>query len=275
MDRLHLAGKWVLVTGASSGLGQSMAQLLAKEHRANLVVVARRRERLEALKQELEAAHGVRVRPVVADLCKLEDVDRVLTEATNGIQLQSAILNAGVTYFGEHAKLEWSAFEAMLHTNVTSIVRLSNGLVPHLIGAPDGALMLVSSMAGLTPVPYQTAYSGTKAFLNAFGEGLWHELKGQRISVTTYSPGGIETEMTATDSFEPLQGWLIPVERAAREGLDALVRRKRLHVPGALNRAALVAMQLLPNRLTVGQVAATYRNALQVTSRAAGKASKT
>jgi short-subunit dehydrogenase len=263
MKSMDFRGKWVMVTGASSGLGRSMADVLAREHGANIVPVARRQERLLDLKRELETRAGVKVEPVAADLSKLEDIDRALEHATAGRQLYAAVLNAGVTHFGGYDELTWSQFEAMLNTNVTSIVRMTTALVPHLEkGALGGGIMLVSSMAGITPLPYQAAYSGTKAFVIHFGCAMSHELYDKNVSITIYAPGGIATEMTAGERFNSLRRWLMPVEAAAREGVDAFRRRKYLHVPGATNKLGTVLFRLLPQRMVTGQVAASYRRAL-------------
>jgi short-subunit dehydrogenase len=261
MERVDFRNRWVLVTGASSGLGRELARRLAFDHGANLVVVARRSDRLEELKTELESSARVTVRPVVADLSNLAGVDAVVTRATAGIQLYAAILNAGVTHFGPHQSLAWSQFESMLHTNVTSVVRLTNDLLPRLEAYPGGALMIVSSMAGLVPVPYQTAYSATKAFLVNFTAGLTQELRGRPVSITTYAPGGIATEMTAGESFRPLRRWLIPVEAAAKDALKAMRERKGLHVPGWTNRLAVVA-SALPGDFVARRLAAAYGKAL-------------
>lgn len=256
--------RWVLITGASSGLGREMARILAKEHKANLVLVARRKERLAELKSELEASAGVSVVTISADLTNLEDVDRVFQEATQGRTIYGVILNAGVTHFGTYDELSWAAFQNMLATNVTSVVRLSMSFLPYLREQnAGGGLMLVASMAGLTPVPYQTAYSGTKGFLVNFGRGLYHELHGKNVSVTTFVPGGIVTEMTAGERFVPLKGWLMPVDRCASEAIRAFVRREYMCVPGFTNRVGSVLMRFLPERLLTSRVAATYRMALE------------
>jgi uncharacterized protein len=260
---MDLRGKWVLVTGASAGLGHSLAQKLATEHGANLVVTARRAERLDALKTQLEAAANVQVVPLVGDMARAEDVERLLSEATAGRQLSAAILNAGITHLGRHDELQWQAFLALLQINVTANVRLASELAKHMQAHQlGGAIMLVSSLAGVMPVPFQSAYSGTKAFLNAFGVGLAHELKGSKVSVTVFAPGGIATEMTATDRFAPLSKWLAPVETVADEALAALQRRDELAVPGFLNRLGVFAFRLVPRSFAVGQLARTYRKAL-------------
>ncbi len=261
MERVRFKGRWVLVTGASGGLGQELARRLAYDHGANLIVTARREARLQDLKVELESRAGIEVRVRACDLAKLADVDALLEEATRGPKLYAAILNAGVTHFGVHEALGWSDFEAMLHTNVTSVVRATNALVPHLEAHPGGALMLVSSMAGMMPIPYQTAYSATKAFLVHFGVGLANELAGRSVSITTFTPGGIATEMTSGSAFHTLRGWLAPPDRVAREALDAMIAREHLHVPGWPNRLAAAASGALPN--FVGRrLAAAYRKAL-------------
>ena len=147
--------RWVLVTGASSGLGRAMATKLAREHGASIVAVARREERLEALRREVEATGSSRVHPIAADLSNPCEVERVLREANDGRRLYAAILNAGVTYFGSHADLEWATFRRMLEVNVASNVRLTSELLPQIEqNGEDGGVMLVASMAGLIPIPY-------------------------------------------------------------------------------------------------------------------------
>lgn len=264
---LNFRGRWVLVTGASSGLGEEMARQLAQKHGANLILVARRKQRLDELKAELEG-HGVQALAISADLSKLEDVERVVEEANRGRELYAAILNAGITHFGPHEKLEWSEFQRMLDTNVTGVTRMTGLLIPKLeqTGA-GGGLMLVASMAGITPVPYQTAYSATKAFLVHLGCGLWHELRDRPLSITTFAPGGVVTEMTAGESFGPLRGWLMPVKDAAADGLDAFRRRKYLHVSGAANRIGSAFTKFLPQQTLTGFVAASYRRALERTGK--------
>ena len=262
MNPMELRGRWVLVTGASSGLGREMAKILAVTYGANLVISARREDRLLELKTELEHSAGVKVEICVADLSKLDDVDRLIEMASKGRPLFGAILNAGVTHFGDYAAVTWDGFRTMLDTNVIATVRLATALVP-VLEAQAGGLMIVSSMAGIHPVPYQTHYSATKAFLVHFGVGLWHELQGRNVSVTVYAPSGVISEMTAGESFTPLRRWLMPVAQAASEGVEAFRNRKYLHISGFANRLGSAFTRLLPQRFTTSIVAAQYRNALK------------
>jgi short-subunit dehydrogenase len=263
MKPLNFRGRTVLVTGASSGLGREMARYLAKTHGANLILVARRESRLSELKQELETAASVQVRCVIADLSRIEDVDRVVHEVGSQ-DLYAAILNAGITHFGPNEKLEWDVFQRMLDLNVKGVVRMTTGLLS-MVEAQSGGLMLVSSLTGIVTVPYQTAYSATKGFLVHYGWGLAHELVGRKVSVTTYAPGGINTEMTDGENFGPLRRWLMPAEQAAREGVEALRRRKPLHIPGVTYRWGMALVGLLPRGLTTRVVAGQYKRALQKT----------
>jgi uncharacterized protein len=269
MKPLELRNRWVLITGASSGLGREMARVLARDHAANLVIVARRLERLVVLATELEKAHGVSVRVIAADLSREGEADRVFVEATRESNLAGAILNAGITHFGNWDELSWEAFQNMHALNVTSVVRMTTLLLPYLEKrAEAGALMLVSSMAGLMPIPYQTAYSATKGFLVNFGCGLHHEMLPRGVSVTTFVPGGIRTEMTDGERFDGLRGWLMPVDRCALEAVGAFRERAYLHSPGFVYRVGAVVSRLLPQRLFIGRVAAQYRRSLEAVAKA-------
>lgn len=271
MGMMQLRGRWVLLTGASSGLGKAMAVELAAAHGANLVLVARREERLRELGKDLEDEHGIQTAVVVADLTREEDARRTFEEATAGRVVHAAILNAGVTFMGHHDELDWEGFQRMLSLNVSSVVLLSSLLLPYLEAqADDGGLLIVSSLAGLTPVAYQSAYSGTKAFLVNYGCSLHHEMKGRGVTVSTFAPGGIDTEMTSGRRFDDLRGWLMPADVCAREAIRGLRKRRYLHVPGLLYRWGSVLMRLLPQSFFVGRVAAQYRHSLARAAEAEG-----
>ncbi len=264
MAQLQFSNKWVLVTGASSGLGYEMAMQLATLHKANLIVVARRADKLEALKKEIETKAAVQVKTVVADLSLLEDIDRVVAVALEEDNLYAAILNAGITYFGQHLELEWPAFEKMLQTNVSGMVRMTQQLAAYFERTgKEGGLMVVSSMAAVLPTPYQAAYSGTKGFMLNFITALSHELQNKKFSMTVYLPGGMATEMTDNEKFSPLKSWLMPVAEAARQGLAALRKRKATHVPGATNRLGAYLSGIIPKRIIIRGMAKTYGKALK------------
>ncbi|MFY0579814.1 SDR family NAD(P)-dependent oxidoreductase [Cystobacter fuscus] len=258
--------RWTLVTGASSGLGLEMARAIARDHGGNVVLVARREDRLKTLCEELRAKHGVQAAFIVADLSRPEDVERVFAEATRERVLHGAILNAGVTYWGEAMKLDWDAFQALLNTNVTSMVRLSSLLLPHLIEQARGGaagLMLISSVAAFIPVPYQAAYSGTKAFILSYGQALAQELRHTGVSVTVFAPGGISTELLESSGlsrrFKAGDLGVMTAAQCASHAVRAFVQRKELSIPGLLNQTLALASRLLPRGLLAQRTAAMYR----------------
>ena len=264
MAQLQFKNKWVLVTGASSGLGYETAMQLAVVHQANLILVARRSDKLEILKQQIEAKSQVQVKTVTADLSLMEDIDLVLQMALAEDNLYGAILNAGITYFGQHLDLEWRAFEKMLQTNVTGMVRMTQQLVAYFErNQKEGGLMIVSSMAAVLPTPYQAAYSGTKGFMLNFITALSHELQNKKFSMTVYLPGGMVTEMTDNEKFSPLKRWMMPVGEAARQGLTAFRKRKVTHVPGATNRLVGYLSRIIPKKIIVRGMARIYARALK------------
>lgn len=264
---MHVKGQWVWVTGASSGLGLELSKQFARLG-ANLVISARRVDRLEALATELRQ-QGVEVQVLPADMSKPADVEHCL-DVIKRSKVSVVVLNAGVTHFGHHHELEWSAFQAMLQTNVISTTRLTSELVRHFQAHEvEARVMIVSSLTGLMPVPFQTAYSGTKAFLIAYGTALAHELQGSKVSVTVFAPGGIATEQTAGERFNTLRGWLAPVDAVALEALGALRARPSLHIQGFLNRVGFLLMRFIPRDLAMQLVSREYRKALSAAGVAA------
>lgn len=269
---LELRGRWTLVTGASSGLGVEIARSIARDQGGHVLVVARRRDRLEALCEELRSRYGVQAVSIAADLSRPEDVERVFTEATRERELHGVILNAGVTYWGEALKLDWGEFQAMLNTNVTSLVRLSTLFAHHFIERKTGGgLMFVSSVAGLLPVPYQAAYSGTKAFILSYGQALAQEVRNQGLSVTVFAPGGISTELLVksglSNRFKAGDIGVMSAEACATHALRAFIHRKELYVPGLINQTLTLAARLLPRSFLAQRTAAMYKPAPEAPSR--------
>jgi short-subunit dehydrogenase len=264
MAHLQFENKWIMITGASSGLGYEIALQLAIQHKANLIIVARRGDKLDALKLDIEQRSSSKVKTITADLSSLEDIDRVVKTALEEDNLYGAILNAGITYFGQHLDLEWHQFEKMLQTNVSGMVRMTQQLTAYFEQHnKEGGLMVVSSMAAVLPTPYQAAYSGTKGFMLNFITALSHELHNRNFSFTVYLPGGMVTEMTDNDKFSPLKRWLMPVSQAAKIGITAFKKRKRTCVPGATNRLGAYISGIIPKSIIIKGMAKTYGKALK------------
>jgi len=261
---MALAGRHVLVTGASSGLGREMARVIARDYRGHVIAVARRAERLAELTRELRERWGASVVPIVADLTRPADVERCFAEATAGRSVHAVVLNAGVTYYGQVLDQSVDSVEALLATNAAAPVRLAQRFGRYLVEQGEGGgMLLVASMAGLVPMPYQALYGGTKALLTSFGLALGEELRGSGVSVSVFAPGGIATEMLELSGlaakFHPGDFGIMSAEACARAALRALVARRALAVPGATNRLSAWLMRALPLRLVVPIVARIYR----------------
>lgn len=262
METMNFRGRWVVVTGASSGLGEEMARQLARDHGAHLVLVARRLERLESLAEGLRR-FGVEVRTFAADLGNVDEAARLFEEITRDVPVYGVVLNAGTTHFGHHDELDWEGFSRMLDLNVRSTARLLQSFLPYLEKRGErGGVLVVASLAGLTPVAYQAAYSGTKAFLVNYACSLHHEMKPRGVTVSVFAPGGIATEMTAGERFNDLRTWLVPVGPCAAAALSGFARRKYLTIPGFVYGWGARLTRLLSQDFLVGRVAAQYRRSL-------------
>ena len=259
MGVLQLRDKWILITGASSGLGKEMATQLARHYRANLIIVARRTAQLELLQTELETAYKVQVKVLTADLSKKEDVVRVYSFATREVDLSGAILNAGITYFGHDHRLTEENRDNIIQSMASLLQQFAKYFDE---SQKERGLLVVSSMAAISPTPYQSLYSGTKAFIYAYAQALSEELENRHFSISIFAPGGIRTEMTSNAGFDALQKWLMPVDKAARVALDGFVKRRLLTVPGFENRVGAFLFKFLPKKFLLGKLGHVYRKAL-------------
>ncbi|UXP32521.1 SDR family NAD(P)-dependent oxidoreductase [Reichenbachiella agarivorans] len=262
---IALKNKWILVTGASSGLGLEMAKLLASKHQANLILVARRADRLAALKTEILATSDIQIETLVADLSQEAETTKVINLCLSMPEFGGAILNAGMTYLGEHARITDEKISQILQLNVISTTTLATHFVRHFEqNGNQGNLMVISSLAAHYPTPYQALYSGTKGYLTNFLNSIALEVRNPRLKLSVFSPGGIVTEMTADDNFKTLQRWLMPVHLATREAIHCFVSGKHNYVPGISNRIAFAFMKVLPLRLITVILGKQYRKALRL-----------
>lgn len=188
-------GCTALITGASSGLGAEFARQLAPVA-TTLVLVARRSENLEDLKQELEAEFPrLRVQTYVMDLTHdLSICSFVEWLEEENIQINFLVNNAGLGDRGPFATSEWAKVKAMLEVNVVALTRLTHFILPALRHRGRGAILNVSSIAGLIPLPHMAVYAATKAYVNSFSDGLRMELRHTGVTVTAVLPGPVETE---------------------------------------------------------------------------------
>jgi short-subunit dehydrogenase len=221
-----------LVTGASSGIGRAIAVQLAAAG-SDLVVVARRRDRLEELATELRAAHGVAVDVLVADVSEPDQLAPVEDRLRAGVDLRGN--NAGAGGQGAFADIPVDRHDQRIRLNVLAPVRLSHAALEAMIPRGAGAILNVSSIAGRQPMPYVATYAATKAYLTAFSNALHEEVRHHGIAVTNLLPGFTRTEFHGAAgidrSFLPAPAWM-KAENVARAGLRAVAEGRAQCVPG-------------------------------------------
>jgi len=192
-------GPVALITGASSGIGWAFAEELA-ERGFDLVLAARRTERLEELAAKLAAAHGTRSQLCESDLAQRDAPARLLAE-TRDVDIGLVVSNAGFNIRGGFETTDAAEMADMLTVNCHAPMQLAHGFLPRLkaraANGRGGGLIFTSSVEGLIGCPYSTAYSASKALVVSLGEGLWGELLGTGIDVLTLCPGATESEATA------------------------------------------------------------------------------
>ena len=261
-------GDWIVITGASSGLGKEIALQLAERHNSNLILVARRENKLKEIQNTIQRTTSAQVEILVADLCRTTDNQKLLALCLSRNNLAGVILNAGITYFGEHTEITEDRLDAIIDLNINSNTFLISHLTKHYSKTTkDFRLMVVSSMAANFPVSYQALYSGTKGFVTNFANALSHEIDNDRFMLSVFSPGGIKTEMTSGKEFEKLEKHLMSVSAVAKEGIKCFNSNKYNHIPGTLNKIGNYFLQLLPSKPIASLLAKNYRKSLKSSQR--------
>lgn len=237
--------KWALVTGASAGIGVALARQLARDG-ANLVLTARRVQRLEALATELRAT-GVEVRVVPADLNRAAAAEAIYA-ATADLAIEILINNAGLGQYGRFSECDLAQELSQVRVNCEAVVHLTRLYLPAMIERGRGWVMIVSSLASYQPMPYLATYAATKAFDRHFAEGLAAELAGRGIRVSALCPGSTESEFFQVSRAGSISGRnRQSAEKVALRGLRALVNGQRAYIPYAAGRLIRTLSWLLPN----------------------------
>ena len=183
------SGKWALITGASAGIGLALAKLLAAGG-ANLVLVARRADRLERLAADLAALHGIDVEVFAADLARPQAPAEIFEFTKRKlIEIELLINNAGFGAFGYNHEIAEPRMLEMIQVNCSAVVQLTRLYVPGMVGRRHGDVLIVASVAGFQAVPYNSVYAATKAFDLIFAEGIAEEVREFGVRVCALCPG--------------------------------------------------------------------------------------
>jgi short-subunit dehydrogenase len=235
-------GPWALVTGASSGIGREFARQLAANG-LNLILVARRLSILGEVAQDLAARYGVQCHCVPVDLAAPDFLTPV-AEATDDRDVGLVVSNAGDMVLGGFLDSTHEALLGEMRVNAETHLRLTRHFGQRLVARGRGGILLVSSVAGLQPVPYIANYSATKSYVLTLGEAVHHELAPKGVNVTVLVPGATDTPMLTRFGADqtPMRRLTMPVQACVSDGLAALAANRPKRISGAMNRATIATV---------------------------------
>ncbi len=254
-----------LITGASAGIGAAFARIYAS-HGYDLALTARRRDRLDALADDIRLRHGVEIQVIAADLADPATPDRILAEITDHGRTVSALVNnAGYGLPGSYAAVGWEEQAAMLQVMLTGPCELAHRVLPGMVDARFGRIVNVASLAGLVPAsPGQTLYGPIKAFLVRFSEALHVENLETGVHVSALCPGFTYSEFhdvnhsrKAIERRIPAMMWL-GADEVAAHGYEAAEANRPVCVPGAPNKAIAAMAKLIPDDWVLALMAREY-----------------
>jgi len=256
-----MARRLCLVTGASAGIGAAFARLYARQGH-DLVLTARRADRLEQLAEALRRDHGVEVLVLPADLSEPGAVDKIIAGiGAAGRTVDVLVNNAGYGLPGTYAKTRWADQQAFLQVLLTSVCELTHKLLPGMIGRGYGRIVNVASLAGLVPgMPSHTLYGATKAFLVRFSQALHLETLGTGVHVTALCPGYTWSEFHDVNGTRAMANtiprWMwLDADAVAEQGHRAVEANRPVRVTGGINRLIAAICKIVPDSWVLGHVA--------------------
>jgi short-subunit dehydrogenase len=249
-----------LVTGASSGIGAEIATQLAARG-LDLVLTARRHDRLAAVAAELTAKHGVQATIIEADLNTADGASRLADElATRNLGVTRLINNAGFGYYGPFLNQSPADVDAMLQVDIRAVTILCQKLGEQMAERGGGKILNVSSFAALAPIPRYTVYSGAKAYVIAFSQALRYELANKKVGVSVLCPGFTKTEFHEVSRHKKsslMRATELSVEQVARAGIRGLERGQFLIIPGWWYKLNFLTASFLP-RSAMSAISAAF-----------------
>lgn len=250
-----------LITGASSGIGYELAKLFARDGH-DLVLVARRKDRLEAIKQEIDTKYGVNVLVIDQDLSELhagEALYKYLKDSN--LSIDFLVNNAGFGERGPFTEISWEREHQMLQLNIVALTELTKCFVKDKTLNPStkpARVLNVASTAAFQPGPYMSVYFATKSYVLSFSEAIASELKDQNITVTTLCPGPTETEFFDVAKMQGSLATIMPSIPTGREVADYAYTRmhkgRRVIIHGWNNKLLIGLSSILPRAMLLWMV---------------------
>jgi short-subunit dehydrogenase len=240
-----------LITGASSGIGEALAREFARQD-YDLIITARRSDRLEALARELRELVNVDI--ITCDLGEALGA-RHLTQAIDALGKDVDILvnNAGIAHGDDFHGSDFEKVEQLIALNVSALTHLTHHFIQPMVKRGAGKILNVASVAAFQPVPSMAAYAASKAFVLSLTESLSEELRGTGVSITALCPGLTKTELVEDLMAQDVPEFMMSsTKEVAREGYSALMANEVIRIPGVANQAAVTWAQHQPRWLVRG-----------------------
>ncbi|MDO5521591.1 MAG: SDR family oxidoreductase [bacterium] len=238
---------YALITGASSGIGREMARELARRD-YDLIVVARRKDRLLALKEELEGKYGIDVQVMESDLSKPEHCVRLYKDC-KGYPINLVINNAGFGKAGTFTDLSLEDELAMIQTNVSAVMTLTKLFARHM---KQGRILNVSSIAAFYPTPMMSTYGASKSYVLSLSRSVNYEMKKKKknVRVSVLCPGPVETEFNAVAGAD-MDLASISAKTCAKIAISGLLKGKEVIVPGFQTKLMWYLSKLAPESISL------------------------
>ena len=263
MGKIDFKDKWVVVTGASSGLGEAIALELAKKESANLIITARRVERLKDLKDRIVNDYKREVIVIESDLSDPRSVENLFRTSIERENVFGIINNAGMTDFNPADIKDYEKYEKIIEVNLKSLMKLSLMFLDYFKEKDGGAILNITSMGAFFPLVYQSAYSASKHGAQVFTEILSKENINKNITISSFAPGGIATEMLSSSGLDKLRGAEDPftwsAAKVAEKAIRSFKKKKLLSVPGFVYNFGLILKRILPRKTLLYFLEKSYR----------------
>jgi short-subunit dehydrogenase len=255
--------KQVLITGASSGIGLELSHVFAEKGYA-LVLVARRKDKLDALAKDLQTKHGSTVHVIDQDLMVSDAANKLVKRLDeDSLDIDVLVNNAGRGHYSSFIEGAVETDEATLQLNVVTLTSLTKIFAQRMVKMGRGYILNIASIAGFLSGPKMAVYNASKAYVLSLSEAVNYELKGTGVSVTASCPGPTESEFmqhSGADQLTNLKYAHFMTARAvAEQAVEATLKRKPVIVHGAINKAIITIPRLLPRKVTTSMIARSMK----------------
>ena len=244
-----LMKKYTLITGASSGLGIDFANEYAKQNE-NLILVARRVDRLNQIKNEIESKYAVDVIVYPLDLNHNSEINQFFEQLDSDIFIHRLINNAGFGYSGSFVNMQESQIRSMISVNIEALTILAHKVIPNMIEHKQGEILNVGSIAAFVPGPYMAEYYASKAYVLSYSIALHEELKEYNIKVSVLCPGPTKTEFfdvaNSHKENKTLDNFMMDSYPVVRKGVSDLKQNKPISIVGLSNHSLRAVLKLVP-----------------------------